>query len=256
MQVMCAAQRDAGESTVIARSTALLSAFGPGDTVLGVSELARRTGLAKSTVYRLTCELARNGLLERSGTGLRLGLRLFELGQLVPLQRDLRLAALPFMEDLREATRQIVHLAVLDGAEMVYLEILRSPDAPAPPSRVGGRLPAHATGVGKAALAFSPPEVVDAVIAMGLPRLSRRTIVQPGLLRQELETIRLQGCAFDREESSDGVVCAASPVFGPDDTVVGALSISGWSARMNLERMAPAVRTAALALSRKLREPR
>lgn len=256
MQDMCAVQRDGGELTVIARSTALLLAFGPGDTVLGVSELARRTGLAKSTVYRLTCELARNGLLERSGSGLRLGLRLFELGQLVPLQRDLRSAALPFMEDLREATRQIVHLAVLDGTEMVYLEILRSPDAPAPPSRVGGRLPAHATGVGKAALAFSPPEVVDAVVAGGLHRLSRRTIVQPGRLRRELETIRRQGCAFDREESSDGVVCVASPVFGPDDAVVGALSVSGWSARMNLERMAPAVRTAALALSRKLREPR
>ncbi|ACY96129.1 IclR family transcriptional regulator [Thermomonospora curvata] len=253
---MCAAQRNEAAPTVIARAAALLSAFGPGDDVLGVSELARRTGLAKSTVYRLTRELVRSGLLERSGTGLRLGLRLFELGQRVPRQRDLRSAALPFMEDLREATRQIVHLAVLDGTEMVYLEILRSPDAPAPPSRVGGRLPAHATGVGKAALAFSPPEVTDAVIAAGLRRLTRRTIVQPGLLRQELETIRQQGCAFDREESADGVVCAACPVFGPDGTVAGALSISGWSARMNLDRVAPAVRTAALALSRKLRESR
>lgn len=254
MQRMCSAERH-GADTVVGRSAAILGAFGPDDGALGVSELSRRTGLPKSTVHRLVRALTEHGLLDRAGTSVRLGLRLFELGQLVPLQRDLRAAALPIMTDLRDATHQIIHLAVLDGTQVVYLEILRSPDAPAMPSRVGGRLPAHATGVGKAMLAFSRPELVDAVIAAGLPRLSRRTIVLPRLFRQELETIRDMGCAFDREESSDGVVCAASPVFGPDDEVVGALSISGWSARMNLERMAPAVRTAALALSRTLRGP-
>ncbi|MER7548303.1 IclR family transcriptional regulator [Actinomadura sp.] len=251
---MCSAGRHESE-TVVGRSAAILGAFGAEDGALGVSELSRRTGLPKSTVHRLVRALTAHGLLDRSGSRVRLGLRLFELGQLVPLRRDLRAAALPFMADLRDATHQIVHLAVLDGPEVVYLEILRSADAPAMPSRVGGRLPAHATGVGKAMLAFSPPETVDAVIAAGLPRLSRRTIVLPRLLRRELEGIRAAGCAFDREESGDGVVCAASPVFGSDGAVVGALSISGWSTGMKLERMAPAVRTAALALSRALRAP-
>ncbi len=253
---MCAAKRNNAEISAVARMVAVLGAFGVDDVALGVSELARRTGLPKSTVFRLVASLTEHGLLMRTGRQVRLGLRLFELGQLVPIQRDLREAALPFMADLHEATRQVVHLAVLEGTEVVYLEILRGKDSPAMPSRVGGRLPAHATGVGKAILAFSPPEVVEAVIARGLTRLSRRTIVVPALLCRELEAIRKEGVAFDREESGDGVVCAASPIFGSDGTVVGALSISGWSSRMNLDRMAPAVRTAALALSRTLHAPR
>ncbi|KWW98969.1 Transcriptional regulator [Carbonactinospora thermoautotrophica] len=256
LQSVCAAERNNREGSTVARVAALLGAFGVDDVALGVSELARRTGLPKSTVFRLVDSLTAHGLLARTGKRVRLGLRLFELGQLVPIQRGLREAALPFMTDLQEATRQVVHLAVLEGTEVVYLEILRSKDGPALPSRVGGRLPAHATGVGKAILAFSPPDVVEAVIAHGLTRVSRRTIVVPALLRRELETIRKEGVAFDREESGDGIVCAASPIFGSDDTVVGGLSISGWSNRMNLDRMAPAVRTAALALSRTLHAPR
>jgi len=231
---------------------AVLTAFGGGDRELGTSELARRTGLAKSTVHRLAGELADLGLLERRADAFALGLRLFELGELVSSPRDLRTSALPHMADLRAATRQTVHLAVLDGAEVVYLEILRSADAPPLPSRVGGRLPAHATGVGKAILAASPPEVVDAVLRSGPRRLAERTITAPGLLHRELVAIRANGIAYDHEESHAGLVCAASAVFGPGNTVLGALSVSGWAGRLNIRRMAPAVRTAALALSRSL----
>lgn len=230
----------------------IISAFTSADSVLGISELARRTGLAKSTVHRLVSDLADHQILERSGTGVVLGIRLFELGRMAPRKRDLREAALPYMADLSAATRQTVHLAVLDGTEVVYLEILRRPDAPPLPSRVGGRLPAHATGVGKAILSRSPQATVDTVIRTRLPRVSERTIVAPGVLRRELQTVRTHGIAYDLEESGRGLVCAASPIIGPDDGVAGALSVSGWSGRLDLRRMAPAVRTAALALSRDL----
>ena len=252
---MCAAERNETPTSCVARVVAVLNAFGVDDVALGVSELSRRTGLPKSTVARLVAGLTAHGLLMRTGDKVRLGLRLFELGQLVPVNRDLREAAAPFMADLHEATRQVVHLAVLEGTEVVYLDILRGKDSPALPSRVGGRLPAHATGVGKAILAFSPPEVVEKLVARGLTRLSPRTIVVPALLYRELERIREEGVAYDREESSLGVVCAASPIFNAEGSPVGALSISGWSSRMNLDRMAPAVRTAALALSRTLNAP-
>lgn len=241
-----------GEGSFLRRVAAVLNAFHPDDDGLGAAELARRTGLPKSTVHRIAVGLVEAGLLERRGAQVRLGLKLFEIGQRVPRQRVLREAALPYMSDLREATRQTVHLAVLEGHEVVYVEILPSPGGPDFPSRVGGRLPAQITGVGKAILAFSPPETIRAVLEHGLPRVSERSITAPGLLARELARIRREGVAFDREESGPGIVCAASPVLAPDGSALGALSVSGWSSRMRLRRVAPAVHTAALALSRAL----
>src|SRR5664279_5059944 len=165
MQHMRSTERDGGDAgavSVLGRAAGVLSAFDLEHTELTLSELARRAALPKSTAHRMVAELVRLGLLEQTGTRLRLGLRLFELGQLVPRQSTLREAALPYMEDLREATASAVHLAVLEGVEVVYVEILRGRDRQVLPSRVGGRMPAHATGVGKAILAFSAPEVVKA----------------------------------------------------------------------------------------------
>lgn len=249
---MCAAERNDDVSTA-ARISALLTAFRPGDEALGVSELARRTALPKSSVHRLSGHLVAHGLLERDGPSLRLGLRLFEIGQLAVRQRGIVDAARPYLADLREATRNTVHLAVLEGTEVVYLDVLRGPDAPRLPSRIGGRFPAHATAVGKAILAHGPESLVQAVIDAGLPRISPRTVTAPGLLRRQLDRIRSEGLAYEREESGPGVVCAASPLLSADGRAVAAISISGWSNRMRTERVAPAVRTAALALSRGLR---
>lgn len=251
---MCSAERNGLPVTVVGRAALLLDCLAAGDSP-GISELARRSGLAKTTVFRLVRELASCGLVEVTGDGARLGMRLFELGSSVPRQRSLAEAALPYMRDLQQATGDTVHLAVLDRAEVVYLQILRGRGTRQLPSRVGGRMPAHATGVGKAILAFSPREVVSAVIAGGLARRTARTIVAPGVLRRELSRVRQAGTAFDREESGPGIVCAASPVFGADGAVLAGLSLTGWSARLNLARAAPAVRTAALALSRQLGGP-
>lgn len=245
-------ERDTPAPSVLARALSVLDAFSPDDTAVTASELGRRTGLARSTVHRLTGELCRLGLLEQTPRGLRLGLHLFELGQLVPRRRDLREAALPLMEDLREATHSTVHLAVRDGVEVVYLEILGHQAHPGLPSRVGGRLPAHTTGVGKAILAFSPPEVVAERIEAGLPPYSPYTIVARGALLRELENIRRTGISYDREESGIGTVCVAAPVLGTDALPIAALSVTGRSSQLDIERMGPAVRTVALALGRQL----
>lgn len=244
--------RNEGDGLVAGRFAALLGAFRPGDPALGVSELSRRTGLAKTTVHRLVGHLIETGLLEREGTSVRLGLRLFEIGQLAVRRPGLVEAARPYLADLREASHNTVHLAVLEGTEVVYLDVLRGRDAPNLPSRIGGRFPAHATGVGKAILAFSAESVVARVIDAGLPRLSARTITAPGLLRRQLARIRDEGIAFEREESGIGVVCAASPLLDADGIAIAAVSISGWANRMRTERVAPAVRTVALALTRTL----
>lgn len=160
----------------------LLAAFEPGDTCLGVNELARRTSIPKATVSRLVREMEEVGFLERSGVKVGLGLRLFELGEQASRRRSVREVALPFMADLREATHQTIHLAILDGAEVVYVEFLRAHDGPRLPSAVGGRLPSYATGVGKALLAGSSTDVIEAVLAAGLRRVGPRTILVPGAL--------------------------------------------------------------------------
>ncbi|WP_344955800.1 IclR family transcriptional regulator [Actinomadura miaoliensis] len=241
------------EDSLPSRIAAVLGAFRAGDDAVGAAELARRTGLPRSTVHRITGDLVRAGLLERHGRKVSLGLALFEIGQRVPRQRVLREAAVPFMSDLREATRQTVHLAVLDGREVVYVEKLTTPGGPPLPSAVGGRVPATATGVGKAILAFSPPATVEPLLSGPLPRLTERTITAPGLLVRELRRIHREGVAYDREESGPGVTCVASPVLGPGRQAIAALSLSGWTSQMRPARYAPAVRTAALTLTRALR---
>jgi DNA-binding IclR family transcriptional regulator len=255
---MCPAQRNdhplpeplAADPSAVARVTALLTAFRPGDDALGISELARRTGLPKSSVHRLTGHLVHHGLLERDAAGVRLGLKLFEIGQLATRRRGLVDAARPLLADLREATHNTIHLAILEGTEVVYLDVLPGPDSPRLPSRVGGRFPAHATGVGKAILAFSPDDIVDRVVRAGMPRISTRTLTSPTLLRRQLGKIRDDGLAYEREESSAGTVCVASPILDADGRAAAAISIAGWSNRMRVDRLAPAVRTAALTLSR------
>ena len=161
---MCSAERNEPATSVLGRMDRLLRAFDVDHSVLGIAELSRRSGLAKTTTHRLVGELLALDLLEPTGDGVRLGMRLFELGQLVPRQRTLREAALPFMEHLHDATRAPVHLAVLDELEVVYVEILGASALPQLPSRVGGRLPAHMTGVGKAMLAFNGLAAADLII--------------------------------------------------------------------------------------------
>lgn len=239
--------------SVVGRVGALLDAFDSRHLAMGVSELSRRSGLPKSTTARLAAELTEHGFLERAaGTDLRLGTKLFELGELASRQRQLREVALPYMADLRQVSRQTVHLAVLSGTDVVYVEIVRSRDAPRMPSQVGGRLPAHAAAVGKAMLAFAPDEIVQAVLATGLPSVGPRTITAPGLFQRELRRITESGIAYESEESGHGVGCAASPILNADGEAVAGLSISGWNGKLDLRRIGPAVKTAALALSREL----
>jgi IclR family acetate operon transcriptional repressor len=246
-------QRDDSPKSVLGRACAVLTCFGPGDTELSLAELGRRTGIPKPTVHRLVVALDEWGIVERTARGgVRLGMRLFELGQLVPRQRGLREAARPFLSDLYRATDETVHLAVLDGVEVVYLDKLTGRRGPALPSMVGGRMPAYCTGVGKALLAYSPPAVLHAVVAAGLPRRTPHTIVMPGLLQREIDAVRERGVAFEREESTAGVTCAACPVLDAGGAAIAAISITGWTTALDVARVAPAVRTAALGLSRQL----
>jgi DNA-binding IclR family transcriptional regulator len=236
---------------MLERGVHVLQAFRPTGDPLSMSEIARRTDLPKATAHRLIEELTDIGLLERRRDGYVLGRPIFELGELVPVKMRLREAALPFLEDLYEATHETIHLGVRDGLDVLYVEKIRGHSGVDLPSRVGGRLPLSSTGVGKTLLAFSPASLVDEVLSRPLRRLTARSITDPVVLQNELATIRAAGVGYDHEEAKLGVSCVAAPVL-VRGRATAALSITVPSDQLQPARLAPAVRTAALVLSRVL----
>ncbi|MGW0710115.1 IclR family transcriptional regulator [Streptomyces sp. NPDC002643] len=234
------------------KAAALMDCFRPDGGSFRLTELAERSGLAKTTVFRVCGDLVRLGWLERDGEVYRLGGKLFELGSLVPRRHDLRETALPFLQDLFEATHETVHLGVREGHEVVYVERIHGHDPLRLPSRIGGRLPLTCTGVGKALLAFSGAELTEEVLAAPLPSLTPYSITDPRRLRTAVEQAQVSGLAYEEQEAALGVSCIAAPVFdGP--VAAAALSVAVPRDRFHPAQLAPAVRTAALGLSRALR---
>jgi len=229
---------------------ALLAAFHPRDKELTGAEIARRAGLPRSTVYRLVGELTTHGILDQTHEGLfRLGTRLVELGHLATSQRGFRELASPYLADLAAVTRTTVHLSVLDNHEIKIIETYRPPSHPSTPARMDSRFPATATAAGKVILAFSPPDVVDAVLARGFPRLTPNSITNETQFLAELAKVRRAGVAFDQEEHLMGTVSCAVPLIGEGHRVYGAISISG-STTSRFDHMVSALQTTAVTLSR------
>lgn len=242
--------------SVGARLLAVLEAFSEHSPLLTLSEISRRTGLPLTTAHRLVGELAAGGLLERDLSGrYRIGLRLWEIASLAPRSVGLRQSALPFLEDLYEATHQHAQLAVLDGHEVVYLERISGRDAVHVVSRVGGRLPLHATGVGLVLLAHADHALQEEVLAGPLKRYTAKTVTTGARLRRVLADVRRDGYAI-----SDGAIglvslSVAAPVHGPDDTVIAALSVVMPSKTTDPHAVVPVVRAAARGISRVLGAP-
>lgn len=243
----------AAMNSVLGKAKLILEAFSAKDDALSLTELVRRTGIAKATVYRLAQELLQWGMLERAGTDYRLGLLLFELGQRVPLQRILRQAALPFMEDLLVATQETIHFAVQDGLDVLYIEKIIMHRGLSQQSRVAGRLPLYCTATGKVFLALSPAALFTEVVHAGLVPLTRHTIRSAAVLARQLERVRETRLATESEETRLGYASMAVPVYGPGNALVAALSITAPTYRLDVHRLAGSLRTAAAGISRKLR---
>lgn len=235
----------AGSDTVLGKAVALLRAFRPDDHVLTLAEFVRRTELNKATAHRLAGQLVELRLLDRVENGYRLSGGLFELGMMASLERSLMEMAMPFLQDLYERTHETVHLGVRDGHDVLYVAKIGGHRAMSAPSRTGGRLPMYCTAIGKALLAFSDPDLVAQVLNGPLPRRTAHTLSAPGMLRSQLVRIPERGVAFEREESTLGIVCVAAPVLGADNQAVAAISVAGPTMRFRPEQHATAVRAAA-----------
>lgn len=251
-------------ATVLGKAVAVLRAFTAEDTTLGLAELRARTGLAKSTLHRTLADLVGHGLLERpdhAGGGYRLSGLVFELGMRASVGRGLLEVATPFLEDLYEHTHETVHLGVREGSEVVYVAKMGGHRQVRAPSRLGGRMPLHATAIGKVLLAHAPAPERDALLAAPLARRGPRSITHAPALRAQLAEIRERGVAFEYEESAVGVTCVAAGVPEPGQGLRTAVSVTGPVDRFRPARHVDAVRAAAsgiaamLARRAALREP-
>jgi DNA-binding IclR family transcriptional regulator len=228
--------RESPESAV-ARALALLTAFTFTDPVLGVSELGRRVKLPKSTVHRLLSILVDEGFVERTPDDrYRLSLKLYEIGQEVVSTRVLRQVGHVPLERLHNDSSEAAHLAVLSGADVVYLDRLESPQMMGLFTKVGRRRSAHATSSGKVLLAYGTQADVDDAVAAGLPRLGPRTITTRTRLIQTLAEVRKVGYAISTDESAPGVVSIAAPIFDRLGSCVAAVSVAGPLIRMPADR--------------------
>lgn len=214
------------------RAVRILDAFGPDGRELRLVDIAQRTGLAKTTTHRLTTAMTQLRLLERTADGrFRLGGRLFELGMLASVERDLIEVSMPFLQELSERTRETVHLGIREGTEVVYVLKIGGHRQAAMPSRIGGRMPLNCTAIGKVLLAYADRALIDQVLAGPLPRRTPHSITAPGLLGQQLAQIVAQKVAYEQQEAALGVVCIAAPVLDAADRPLAAVSIAGASGR-------------------------
>jgi DNA-binding IclR family transcriptional regulator len=250
-----AGNTSAAGATVTSRVLALLGAFDAGHRELTLSELARRSGLPVSTAHRLVAELAEWGAVRRTGAGTYVvGRRLWDIGLLAPVARELREVAVPFLHDLYGATLETVHLAVREDDHVLYLETLSGTRSVPVVSTVGSRLPMHATGVGKVLLAYAPDDVRRRVLAGPLQRFLPRTVTSPAILARQLDRVRADGYATTDEEMTPGARSVGVPIATADG-VVGALGFVVSDLRRSRARLVAALQVAAQGTARSLRSP-
>jgi len=242
--------------TVTSRALRILGAFTGSQPSMSLSQISRCAMLPLSTTHRLVAELTAWGALERDPAGTyRIGLRLWEVAALAPRGIGLRDAALPYLEDLYEATHENVQLAVLDGLEVVYVERIRGRDAVPVFTRPGLRFTPHATGVGLVLLAHADPDVQERYLAARLRTFTAKTIADRRQLRSVLAEIRHKGYAVSDGQVTLDALSVAAPVHN-GDAVVAALSLVVHADRFPAPSgLAPAVVAAARGISRGLAWP-
>lgn len=241
----------------VATAIALLKQFTAEDYEIGVSGLARKLGVAKSTVHRLAQTLVSEGMLEQNPENekYRLGIALFGLGALVRRRMNLSSEARQDLFALRQATNETVQLAILDHAEIMYVYNLESTQAIRVNSDIGVRKPAFCTANGRAILAFQSEDMQAAALAQKLTRRAPKTDTDPASLRRVLAEVRQRGYAMEDEESEAGMRAIAAPIRGAGGRVVGSVGVAGPIQRLTkdvLHKLAPDVIRTAEAISARL----
>jgi IclR family KDG regulon transcriptional repressor len=208
---------------------------------IGVTELANKLGLNKSSIFRILETLVLHGFIEQNKETkkYKLGYQFLELSTKLLESIDIRQEAIPFLRQLEEISNEVIHLVIYSQKEAVYIEKLEGNETLRMHSQVGRRAPLHCTSAGKVILAHLPVNEVKEIIQMyGLPRHTEKTITTEEELFENLSIIRKQQYGIEREENETGITCIAVPLFNHLGEVAGAISISGTALRMNDDKIA------------------
>jgi IclR family KDG regulon transcriptional repressor len=210
---------------------------------LGLNDITRNTGISKSTVFRILSTLQEMGyILRDEGRGYRISPALGRLAGQEASFETLRKLALPLMLDLRDRYGETVNLGVRAFDRVTYLEVVPSEFALRLEERRGASVPAHASALGKAILAFSPQDAVhDLVRGRQLEIVTRKTISEPDEFLAEMKRVRTAGFAFDHGEGSPLAVCIGAPILDAHGNAIAAMSISGPASRFNPRKDSPVV---------------
>jgi len=215
----------------IRRAFAVLGALGDGP--LGVTEVAERVGLPKSTAARLLSTLAHEGAVEQipGDTLWRLGPRLVTLAAGFTLARSLAALARPTLTDLAEASGEAAGLSVPDGDLVHYIDQVDTPNPVQVRDWTGARAPLHAVSSGQVLLAFRPPGAIERYLGGSLERFTGRTLGEPEAVRERLQSIRRKGYTWAIEEFDPGISSVAAPIADGSGEVIAAVHIHGPSYR-------------------------
>ncbi len=235
----------------------VLLALAEANRPLTLTEVCHTLRLPKTTVFRYLQTLRASGfvMLDDDGNQYRLGVRLWELGQLAGSNIPVREIAMPYLYELRDQFNETINLGILDGKDVVYLEMAESRLSLRTQARLGGRDPIYSTGLGKAILAFLPEEQWPYHLPARLTARTGNTLTTLAALRRDLADSRGRGYAIDRGENEDGAYCLAAPIFNQRNRAMAAISLSAPANRLQEQQkpvIAVALCTAAAAISRRL----
>lgn len=254
---------EAGFSQSLERGLGILAAFRPTQPSLGVSELAREVGLSRSTTHRYMSTLARLGYLQQdpSSRRYRLGPRVLDLGFSAINSMELRVISSPYLQRLSDETGFTVNMAILDGADILYVERCRSSRAGQREIdlnlHVGSRLPAYCTSMGKVLLAFLPPERRATLLdEIPLGRRGPNTLTNRKALEAELALVRDRGLALNNEELAYGLRSIAAPVKSGSGEVTAAINLAVHSSMVSMRdlvaRLGESLKRTAAEISRQV----
>ncbi len=220
----------------VERALDVLQCFTSQTPELTMSQISERIGINKSTVHRLLLTLERNRFVERDlSTGLyRPGLRLLQMASLALEQNSLRRLALPFLQDLCNQFRENVNLAILDEADVVYIDVVEGTQRVKLAAAPGQRLPAFSTASGKAILAFLPEDRLKHILDHGMPQYTATTLTSFEKFSEDVDKVRAQGFAMSEQEFEEGINAIAAPICSQP---IASISIAGPAYRLTRERM-------------------
>lgn len=235
-------------NNTLVKGLKLLEVLASRDGAAGISELAQAVEMGRSNVHRLLQALVEMGYAVNENGQYRASIKVWELGARALSKLDFRAAAGPAMRSLLAQTNETVHLSVLSGEEVVYIDKLDSPEPVRAYSTIGGRAPAYCVATGKVLLAWRDAAAGSALSVRQLQAFTPATLTDTAALAGELARVRQQGYAVNRGEWRASVWGLAAPIFGPDGRVLAAIGISGPAARIRargLRSLSPLVVEAA-----------